>query len=286
MDFAKKISLALAICFVLTANCYAKNCKKGIPCGNSCISANKTCRIDSYPVSGKSQPKSASASTSTSAEVESSIVAISKQNFNTAKTHLVKIYKETPEQTTFYCGCNFSFDGKKGSIDFSQCGYKPRKNEQRASRIEWEHVMPAENFGRHLQCWQEGGRKGCKQDAIFNAMEGDLHNLQPAIGEVNGDRSNYRYSQFTKEFSQYGQCQSAVDFKARVFQPRQQIRGVIARTYFYMQNKYNINLSDSDNKLMLAWNEMYPPKQWECDRNRQIEKIQGNDNKFISEQCK
>ncbi|WP_425319259.1 endonuclease [Gilliamella apis] len=28
---------------------------------------------------------------------------------------------------------------------------------------------------------------------------------------------------------------------------------------------------------------MYPPEQWECDRNRQIEKIQGNDNKFISE---
>ena len=41
----------------------------------------------------------------------------------------------------------------------------------------------------------------------------------------------------------------------------------------------------NDNKLMLAWNEMYPPKQWECDRNRQIEKIQGNDNKFISEKC-
>ena len=30
---------------------------------------------------------------------------------------------------------------------------------------------------------------------------------------------------------------------------------------------------------------MYPLEQWECDRNRQIEKIQGNDNKFISEKC-
>ena len=280
MDFVKKIILALAICFVFTTNCYAKNCKKGIPCGNSCISTNKTCRIDSYHVLGESQSKSASV------EVESSKVAISKQNFNTAKTRLVKIYKSNPNQTTFYCGCQFSFDSNKSFVDFNQCGYKPRKNEQRASRIEWEHVMPAENFGRHLQCWREGGRKECKKDPTFNAMEGDLHNLQPAIGEVNGDRSNYRYSQFTKEFNQYGQCQSAVDFKARIFQPRQQIRGVIARTYFYMRNKYNINLSDSDNKLMAAWNEMYPPEQWECDRNRQIEKIQGNDNKFISEQCK
>ena len=64
-------------------------------------------------------------------------------------------------------------------------------------------------------------------------MKGDLHNLQPSISEVNGDRSNYRYSQFTKEINQCGQCQSAVDFKSRQFQPREEIRGVIA----YMQDK-------------------------------------------------
>jgi len=209
----------------------------------------------------------------------------SQQNFNNAKNHLVKIYTANPEQTTFYCGCEFSFDGKKGSVDFSKCGYTPRKNEARASRIEWEHVMPAENFGRHLQCWRDGGRNECKKDSKFNVMEGDLHNLQPAIGEVNGDRSNYRYSQFTMEFTQYGQCKSAVDFKERKFQPRDEIRGVIARTYFYMRDKYNINLSDSDHKLMTAWNEMYPPEGWECERNKKIEQIQGNDNSFITEKC-
>lgn len=61
-------------------------------------------------------------------------------------------------------------------------------------------------------------RKECKKNVTFNAMEGDLHNLQPSIGEVNGDRSNYRYSLFTKEFNQYGQCQSVVNFKAHKFQ--------------------------------------------------------------------
>ena len=208
-----------------------------------------------------------------------------QQNFNNAKNHLVKIYTANPEQTTFYCGCEFVFNDKKGVVDFSKCGYVPRKNQTRAERLEWEHVMPAENFGRHLQCWRNGGRKECKKDLTFNMMEGDLHNLQPAIGEVNGDRSNYRYSQFTKEFTQYGQCQTAVDFKERKFQPRDEIRGMIARTYFYMRDTYNINLSDSDHKLMTAWNEMYPPEGWECDRNRQIEKIQGNDNKFITEKC-
>ena len=72
---------------------------------------------------------------------------------------------------------------------------------RRASCIECEHVMPAENFGRHLQCWRNGGRKECKKDVTFNTIKGDLHNLQPSIDEVNGDRSNYRYSQFTKTFN-------------------------------------------------------------------------------------
>ncbi|OCG58593.1 endonuclease [Gilliamella sp. Nev3-1] len=214
-----------------------------------------------------------------------SFFANSTQNFNTAKTQLTKLYKSNPKQTEFYCACEFSFNDKKGVVDFGKCGYKPRKNEARASRIEWEHVMPAENFGRHLQCWRDGGRKACKKDATFNLMEGDMHNLQPAIGEINGDRSNYRYSQSTNQFNQYGQCQSAVDFKYRQFQPRDEIRGIIARTHFYMSDKYNINLSDSERKLMTAWNKMYPSEQWECKRNQQIKQIQGNDNKFITKQC-
>jgi endonuclease I len=207
------------------------------------------------------------------------------QNFNTSKTQLINLYKLNSDQTTFYCGCEFSFKNKKGIVDFSKCGYSVRKNLNRASRIEWEHVMPAENFGRHLQCWRDGGRKACKKDAIFNQMEGDLHNLQPAIGEVNGDRSNYRYSQFTNTFNQYGQCKTAVDFKARKFQPREEIRGVIARTYLYMSNKYKINLSNSERQLMIIWNKTYPPKTWECKRNKLIEKIQGNENLFITKLC-
>ncbi|MFQ0995777.1 endonuclease, partial [Gilliamella sp. BG2] len=173
-----------------------------------------------------------------------------------------------------------------GVVDFGKCGYKPRKNLNRASRIEWEHVMPAENFGRHLQCWRDGGRKACKKDVTFNKMEGDMHNLQPAIGEVNGDRSNYRYSLFTDMFDQYGQCKTAVDFKERKFQPRDEIRGMIARTYLYMSDKYKINLSNQEEKLMTAWDKMFPPEKWECERNQQIKQIQGNDNRFITQQCK
>ena len=40
--------------------------------------------------------------------------------------------------------------------------------------------MPAENFGRQLSCWKEGGRKACKNNITFNEMEADMHNLVPA----------------------------------------------------------------------------------------------------------
>ena len=170
-------------------------------------------------------------------------------------------------------------------VDLAACGYKVRKNSERAKRIEWEHVMPAYHFGHQLLCWQNGGRNNCKSDKRFNLMEGDLHNLQPAIGEVNGDRSNFGYSLFTNTFKQYGQCQMAIDFKNRTAQPRQQIRGIIARTYLYMENRYKLSLSKQDKNLMDAWNKLYPPSKWECKRNKIIESIQGNDNPYITKHC-
>ncbi|WP_026879453.1 endonuclease [Ignatzschineria larvae DSM 13226] len=214
---------------------------------------------------------------------------ISEQNFNKAKTELIKIYKAHPEQKEFYCGCDFSWEGRKGIVDLKSCGYKVRKNEVRANRIEWEHVMPAHAFGNQLQCWQNGGRKACQSEphysVKFNTMEGDMHNLQPAVGEVNADRSNFGFNEFTKTFNQYGQCQFATDFKNRQVQPRNEIKGMIARTYLYMADRYGLNLSKNEKRLMSAWNKSYPVQRWECERNRIIESVQGNDNPFITQQC-
>ena len=47
-----------------------------------------------------------------------------------------------------------------------------------ASRVEWEHVVPAWQFGHQRQCWQDGGRKNCAKDPVYRKMESDMHNLQ------------------------------------------------------------------------------------------------------------
>lgn len=57
-----------------------------------------------------------------------------------------------------------------------------------------EHIVPAWTFGHQRQCWKNGGRENCaNDDPVFKAMEADLFNLYPAVGEVNGDRSNFNY---------------------------------------------------------------------------------------------
>ncbi|STI83775.1 Uncharacterised protein [Escherichia coli] len=73
-----------------TSTAVAKNCKKGIPCGNSCIAVGKTCRIGSYaPSSYKNHSYS----------YPSSSIRSSQSN-NSRKTEGVKT---TPAAKNYLC---------------------------------------------------------------------------------------------------------------------------------------------------------------------------------------
>jgi len=206
------------------------------------------------------------------------------QDFNQAKRQGVTLYRDHP--VTFYCGCTIRYEGKRMLPDWESCGYVPRKQPKRAARIEWEHIMPAWEFGHQRQCWQQGGRKNCaKSDEGFRQMEGDLHNLVPAIGEVNGDRANYRFQQWNGVAGQYGACPMVVDFAKRRAQPPEASRGAIARAYLYMAQRYDLRIAEQQLKLFNAWNKQYPADAWECQRNRRIAQLQGQVNPFITEQC-
>ena len=78
-------------------------------------------------------------------------------------------------------------------------GFQTISHKKRASRIEWEHVVPAENFGRFFMEWREGssdcfdnkvkpfkGRKCAeKTNKTFRLIQCDMYNLYPSIGAVN-----------------------------------------------------------------------------------------------------
>ncbi|MBA1446512.1 MAG: endonuclease [Chromatiales bacterium] len=203
------------------------------------------------------------------------------KSFSAAKKIATSIY--TDHQTTFYCGCDYrKIDGKLRT-DLGSCGYKPRKQPKRAARVEWEHIVPAWWFGHQRQCWQSGGRKNCrKTDPVFRQAEADLHNLVPAIGEVNGDRSNYRFGIIEGERRRYGECDFEVDFKERRAEPSPDVRGDIARTYFYMSKTYSIRLSRQQRQLFEAWDRQDPVDDWERERGRRISEKIGPGNPHVT----
>jgi deoxyribonuclease-1 len=219
-------------------------------------------------------------------------INLNASSFSQSKKILLnKIYFDN--QYTFYCGNPYKIDDVKGKdkalIIKDKKFYSPRNdsffsfldNNERAKIVEWEHIMPAENFGKHLPCWKEGGRKACAKDETFKTMESDMHNLVPAIGEVNNDRSNFKYGAKLPSIGQYGKCEFEVDFEAKRAYPRGEIRGDIARIYFYMSEKYNIKLSKQERKMMEVWDKEDPISDWERIKNKRVEEIQGNSNKFI-----
>lgn len=205
-----------------------------------------------------------------------------QNNFRQAKVVASQINADAPD---FYCGCTINWQGKKGVPDLKSCGYSVRKNANRAGRIEWEHVVPAWEFGHQRQCWQEGGRKNCAKDPVYRRIESDLHNLQPAIGEVNGDRNNFQYSQWNGGEQPYGQCAMKVDFKQKLAEPPARTRGAIARTYFYMRDRYQLRLSRQQTQLFSAWDKLYPVSVWECERDSRIAQVQGNHNPYVQRAC-
>lgn len=114
-------------------------------------------------------------------------------SFNKAKKLLESnVYHD--HRITLYCGA--SFDDKKKITP--PLGFTTTKHVKRSMKIEWEHVVPAENFGRTFEEWREGnkvcvdskgksfkGRKCAeKVNTEYRYMQADMHNLFPAIGQI------------------------------------------------------------------------------------------------------
>ncbi|GAB1254572.1 endonuclease [Desulfovibrio falkowii] len=211
-------------------------------------------------------------------------------SFARAKKMLSQVYED--HRVTLYCGAQYD---AQGNVTLPEGIVIPIK---RANRVEWEHVVPAENFGRAFDEWREGspecvdnrgkefrGRKCAeKVNPEYRHMQADMYNLYPAIGAVNAMRSNFNFQMLPGEESSFGSCEMKIaDRKA---EPPARARGQIARTYFYMQDAYpRYKMSRQQEQLMGAWDKMYPVDQWECTRAKRIEAVQGNENRFVKEPC-
>lgn len=135
-------------------------------------------------------------------------------------------------------------------------------------------------------------------------MYTDLFHLYPSDGKVNGMRSNYPFGevgtvtyQSANGYSKLGSC-SFPGYSGTVFEPADELKGDLARTYFYMVTAYEDKVSGWSSEhldgtkypalntwsvaLFLKWNAEDPVSQKEIDRNNIIySDFQHNRNPFI-----
>ena len=116
-------------------------------------------------------------------------------------------------------------------------------------------------------------------------MESDMYNLVPAVGEINALRSNYSFTIIPGERSEFGECD--MEIENRKAEPPPNVRGDIARIYFYMDWAYPRHgvISNKNQRLFKAWDKKDPVDAWECERCKRIEQIQGNENPFVKNTC-
>ncbi len=199
-------------------------------------------------------------------------------------------------RVTLYCEAPFDW---RRNITLPR-GFTTPSDANRARRVEWEHVVPAENFGREFTEWKYGSSacfdngkrfrgRNCAERANreFRLMHADMYNLFPSIGAVNKLRSNFPYTEFSSDVkATFGTCQMKIRHKKA--EPPEASRGQIARAVLYMAWAYpeRIRLKSAYIELMKRWDARYKASAWECLRAKRIKALQGNANPFTEEACK
>lgn len=221
-----------------------------------------------------------------------------------------KVYYDHRE--TLYCGAKYDkfkqiapLKGFKmpdiNKVDFKVYDITEQDLQKRAKRMEWEHIVPAENFGRTFREWSVGhkncvsrkgktfkGRSCAEQESEeFRYMYADMYNLYPSIGAVNFLRANFNFTQFNEHDNVpylFGCCKMKISHNRA--EPRDEVKGLIARTYFYMEQTYpRYKIGEPMRGILQAWDKKYPLNKWECQRAFRIEKVQGNPNEVIKSAC-
>lgn len=126
----------------------------------------------------------------------------------------------------------------------------------------------------------------------------DIHHLRPTDASINSERSSYEFYESgvaTKESPEAG---NKKDTSKGTFEPRDEVKGDVARMLFYMATRYEGNdISTPDLELavgyesgsakigdlctLLRWNEFDAVDEFEFNRNTKIQSIQGNRNPFV-----
>lgn len=128
-------------------------------------------------------------------------------------------------------------------------------------------------------------------DAKINGMRSDY-----PFGEVNPSASNYKQS--ANGYSKFGNVKAGLGYTGAVFEPNDEIKGDIARIYFYMATCYEDRITGWSGEsftgsskyqplaqwtfdMMQRWSKQDPVDEVERARNLAVYEVQSNRNPFV-----
>ena len=108
----------------------------------------------------------------------------------------------------------------------------------------------------------------------YSKANKDMHNIYLTNYYTNNFRSNKKFSHFINE-----------NISKKIYVPCNYSRGIIARALVYMKYTYPLlNLSTIiDYDIIILWNKLYPPTEYEFEKNNIVYNYQGNKNIFIED---
>jgi deoxyribonuclease-1 len=142
-----------------------------------------------------------------------------------------------------------------------------------------EHIYPASWIAKAVGC---KSRKKCDVEKYLQASS-DLHNLFPALKKYKSSRSNLPFGEIDGDTKRFGESSCTFERttgKDAVVEPRDEVNGVIARSFLYMVHWYDFPSHDLL-PLMVKWDKAYPATEKEIKRQKEIEEKQSRKNPFI-----
>lgn len=197
-------------------------------------------------------------------------------------------YQRLNIQNTFYCDCPYSKNNaqiiQRSSIKNSGlytvylgvCEYQTRSNEALANSLSWDYIVPLDTIAKSLPCGTKAKKKlfkknalylpqkQCENDSAFQAAKNDPVNREPSIGEIKNDRNAFNFGKLDFESRKYGLCDFEVKADKMLAEPREEIRGDIARIHFYMKEKYGIKFDLTYLARLKLWERSDKATQQEC----------------------
>lgn len=107
----------------------------------------------------------------------------------------------------------------------------------------------------------------------------DIHNIYSTTDKMNQLRCNYEFDYLPRSCMKYEN--NMICKKNKIIYPREEDRGIIARSILYMCDEYNYT-NYGNIKLYKFWNKKYKPSEKEVLHNEIGYLTQGKYNKYIS----